>query len=231
MTPKYPSRNDMYNSSTNVAPAASLPYVHDNTQQKENEPMVLTGNAHPNSQGAGLPFTSTTIPSAHHLTHYATAVNLPPRGQDFWMIPTEQTPSALPSSSFGFSSNSGAELQKSQPVDFADAHAVSPYVSCQQGQTNVNGYTNSSYTDQINGSFQPSAIVSQTGATSAPPNLSTTSAKVHFCHFCGSSFARKGDMNRHARKHGRWSLRCEGCDKAFYRKDKLNDHMKTHKCP
>ena len=228
MTPKYPSRNDMFDSLTNVAPTASFPYVLDNTQQKENEPMFLTGNAHPNSQGATLPFTSAIIPSTYPLAPYATTVNLPPRGQDFGVIPTEQTPSAFPLSSCWFSSDSGAELQRSQPGDFVDAHAVSPYLSHQQGQTNVNGYTNLSYTDQINGSFQPSVIVSQIGATSAPPNLSPTSAKVHSCHSCGSSFTRKGDMDRHARKHGQWSLSCERCGKAFYRKDKLNDHIKTH---
>ena len=228
MTPNYPSRNDRLNSLTNAAPAAFFPCVLDNTQQNENQPVFVTSNAYPNSQGAGLPSTSAIIPSTHDLTPYTTAVNLSHTGQGFRATPTEQAPFALPLSSSWFSSGSGSELQRSQPFDFADAHAALPYVSQQQGQPNVKDYTNASYTYQVSDSFQPSATVTQTGTTFEPPNLPPSGAKLHSCHFCGTSFTRKGDMDRHARKHGQWSLSCERCGKAFYRKDKLNDHMRTH---
>ncbi|MCJ1249261.1 hypothetical protein MMC30_006484 [Trapelia coarctata] len=68
----------------------------------------------------------------------------------------------------------------------------------------------------------------------APRSVPVLNEKPYTCLYnCGKAYARKGDMERHARSHEPPGLWCvvEGCRfqvKGFHRKDKFADHLKTH---
>ena len=70
-------------------------------------------------------------------------------------------------------------------------------------------------------------------STAVATNVPVACQKVdgrYLCSACGKDFGRRGDMKRHAMKHGSTVIRCpvQGCEyKGHSRKDKVNQHIEN----
>lgn len=125
--------------------------------------------------------------------------------------------------------NHHAPLPDDYLAGVSQGNGFSGYTTYQQGPSSFSGNT---LANNINFNSAPShhaVTLAQHPVT--PRDTLIPISKPHACPCCGTPFRRKGDMERHKKKHGSRDLKCNqaGCGWAFYRKDKLDNHMKVHK--
>lgn len=221
----YPPNIDERRLSTIAALNSCVP---NNAHREQDFAINTAANALLPGQPAERGFRSGTFcppySGGHHWTHVTPCY--PSQTHD--IVPVEQTrlsPSFAAALPFG---NPLTNFQGAQPYDSSIEQGTPTYVVPQHGQHNTNGYKNGGYADFSSGPFQPTLPFSRPGTVSNPSDTSVRNAKPYSCTFaCGKSFARKGDMERHARIHLPPGLWCK-CGKGFTRKDKLMEHQRSH---
>ena len=127
--------------------------------------------------------------------------------------------------------NSVADSTGRRSLNPSSDYAIAPYVPHQYGQYGSAESTNSTYSTNDPNFFQHTSTLPHPEPIYDHTESSVAGAKPHSCPSCGKSFARKGDMERHARVHRAPHLRCdvEGCkSRGFYRTDKYKEHLKKH---
>lgn len=232
MAPNYIPPNGELGSSTNATSETHYYNMPESIDLEQSTWAVPMANARFDGQAPNRSFcpanSGQNIYSNHLPTMNASYLN---RNQNLANV--EQPIFTSPfSASLGFN-DPRSNLQGHQPLTANLSQGYSSYATQQHGQGSFNGYMNPGYANFGGGSFQPAIPSTPFGVTPIPTNASPTSAKPYPCSFgCGQFFARKGDMERHARTHGPPTLWCDvdGCtrQKGFHRKDKLRDHRKTH---
>lgn len=185
-----------------------------------------TMNATSDGLVAGQDLHSVHSGQSYDYGHMPTRTDSPCPRYSHDMVPDEQAPYGPQSFAPSGFDNEVTNLR--QPFDPRTGEGISTYATQQHAQYNVSGYSSTGYTVFNSSSFQPTVPSTRPEAICNTADSYMTNAKPHSCPVCGNPFARKGDMKRHARKHGPSSLRCDVCHSGFYRKDKLKEHRKQH---
>ena len=223
----------------------------DSTHQDYKFPASSNPKIQPtNSRISGNYHSTLTLPT-HNSDPYLAFMSPPYLGQDYEVIPRGQSSMSSPSSVLWgpcgpstnlqggqsvdtpFSASWGppetlTNIQDRQPFHPASSYGGSSYVPYQHGQYGLNGYTGISHNESSSAYLQPQPTPFHPETIYVPSEPFVTSEKPHVCLSCGKSFARKGDMERHATTHGPPHLWCNvnGCGKGFHRLDKLQEHQK-----
>lgn len=221
--------NDGRHPSTGATPTTYYQSLLDEMHPDQQTSSSLTMSTRFDGQVAGQSFHPADLGQSYGIGHFPTRTNSLYASQGYGVTPNEQalySPQSLAPLNPG---NPVTNLR--QPLDLSIDQGFSAYATQQHEQYNLNGYPNTSHTSYNSNSFQPTLPSTQPEAIFNTANPSMTNAKPHSCPYgCGKSFARKGDMERHAGAHGPSSLWCDvdGCHKGFYRKDKLREHQRRH---
>jgi len=221
--------NDGRHPSTGAIPSTYYQSLLDERHPDQQTSSFLTISTRSDGHVAGQSFHPADLGQSYDIGHFPTRTNSHYPRQGYGVTPDEQ---AAYSPQFLAALNSGNSVTNlRQPFEHSMDQGISTCATQQHEQYKFNGYPNTSYTSFNSNSFQPTLHSTQPEAISNTADPSMTNAKPHSCPYgCGKSFARKGDMERHARAHGPSSLWCDvdGCNKGFYRKDKLKEHQRKH---
>lgn len=221
--------NDGRYPSTGTTPPKYYQFLLDERHPNQHISSSLTTNARCDGPVPGQSYHSADLGQSYDSDQFPTRTNSLHPGQGYGVTPNKQAPPYSPHFLVPYvPGNSVTNLR--QPFDPSIGQGTSTYATQQHEQYNPIGYQNTSYTSFNSNSFQPTLPSTQPQAISNTADPSMRNAKPHSCPSCGKSFARKGDMERHARAHGPSSLWCNanGCNKGFYRSDKLREHLRRH---
>lgn len=221
--------NDGRYASTCATPTTYYQSLLDERHPDQHTPSFLTMNTRSDGSATGQSSHSADLGQSYEFGHFPTRTNSVYPRQDYGLTPDEQAPNRPQLLAPSDSGNPVASL--GQPFNPSVGQGIPTYATQQYDQHNLNGYLDISDTSFNDNSFEPTLPSIQSEAVSITADSSTTNAKPHACAYgCGKSFARKGDMKRHARSHEWSTLRCDvdGCNRGFYRKDKLKEHQRRH---